>query len=90
MPSTNVTSLVSCVNLLRKSQRWPDRGGQFLSRRYQRILKANGRIGSMGRVASAGGNAAIEPFPALQRNNVLDRQPRKSHKGLTVAIIRWT
>ena len=44
----------------------------------------------MGRVASAGGNAAIEPFPALQRNNVLDRQPRKSHKGLTVAIIRWT
>jgi putative transposase len=37
-----------------------DRGGQFRSRRYQRTLRAHGLIGSMGRVSSAGDNAAME------------------------------
>ena len=36
-----------------------DRGGQVQSRRYQRTLRAPGLIGSMGRVSSAGDNAAI-------------------------------
>lgn len=66
-----------------------DRGGQFRSRRYQRTLKAHGLIGSMGRVASAGDNAAMESFFALLQNNVLDRQAWKTREDLTVAVISW-
>ena len=50
-----------------------DRGGQLRSRRYQRTPKAHGLIGSTGRVASAGDNAAMDSFFALLQNNVLDR-----------------
>jgi len=64
-----------------------DRGGQFRSRRYQRTLTAHGLIGSMGRVASAGDNAAMESFFALLQNNVLDRHAWKAREDLTVAII---
>ena len=64
-----------------------DRSGQFRSRRYQRTLRGPGLIGSMGRVASAGDNAAMEPFFALLQNNVLDRQVWKSRDDLTVAAI---
>ena len=51
-----------------------DRGGQFRSRRYQRTLKSHGLIGPMGRVASAGDNAAMESFFVLLQNNVFARQ----------------
>ena len=66
-----------------------DRGGQFRSRRYQRTLRAHGFIGSMGRVASAGDDAAMESIFALLQNNVLDRQFWKSREDLTVAVISW-
>jgi transposase InsO family protein len=64
-----------------------DRGGQFRSRRYQRTLKTHGLIASMGRVASAGGNAAMESFFALLQNNVPNRHTWKTREDLDVAII---
>ena len=66
-----------------------DRGGQFRSRRYQRTLRAHGLIGSMGRVASAGDNAAMESFFALLQKNVLNRHTWTSREDLRLAIIFW-
>ena len=51
-----------------------DRGGQFRSRAFQAVLKANHLTGSMGRVASAADNAAMESFYALLQKNVLNRR----------------
>ena len=49
-----------------------DRGSQFRSKAYVRVLRNNGLVGSMGRAASAGDNAAMESFNPLLQNNVLD------------------
>jgi transposase InsO family protein len=51
-----------------------DRGAQFRSRAFRAVLRAAGLRGSMGRVASAGDNAAMESFHALLQKNVLDRR----------------
>ena len=66
-----------------------DRGGQFRSKRYQRTLRAHGLTGSMGRVASAGDNAAMESFFSLLQNNVLDRRTWATRDELRLAIITW-
>jgi transposase InsO family protein len=62
---------------------------QFRSKRYQRTLRAHGLVGSMGRVSSAGDNAAMESFFSLLQNNVLDRQSWATRDELHVAIITW-
>jgi transposase InsO family protein len=49
-----------------------DRGSQFRSKAFVRVLKNNGLVGSMGRVASAGDNAAMESFFSLLQKNVLN------------------
>ena len=64
-----------------------DRGGQFRSRRYQRTLRVHGLRGSMGRVVSAGDNAAMESFFTLLQKNVLNRQPWRDPDQLRSAII---
>ena len=66
-----------------------DRGGQFRSHRYQRTLRANGLVGSMGRVSAAGDNAAMESFFALLQKNVLNRQTWTTRDELRLAIITW-
>lgn len=66
-----------------------DRGGQFRSRRYQRTLRVHGLRGSMGRVASAGDNAAMESFFSLLQKNVLNRQPWHDRDELRRQIIIW-
>ena len=66
-----------------------DRGGQFRSRAFQAILKAAGLRGSMGRVASAADNAAMESFYALLQKNVLDQKRWKSRDELYSAIVVW-
>lgn len=43
----------------------------------------------MGRVASAGDNAAMESFYALLQKNVLDRRRWQTREQLRVAIISW-
>lgn len=52
-------------------------------------LKANGLIGSMGRVGACGDNAAMESFFALLQKNVLDRQRWPNREELRVAIVVW-
>jgi transposase InsO family protein len=67
-----------------------DRGGQFRARAFRATLKANGLTGSMGRVAAAGDNAAMESFYALLQKNVLDRRRRwRTRSELAYEIIVW-
>ena len=66
-----------------------DRGGQFRSRAFRAVLKANQLTGSMGRVSSAGDNAAMESFYSLLQKNVLDRKLWKTRDDLAYEIIYW-
>ena len=67
-----------------------DRGGQFRSRAFRATLKANELTGSMGRVASAADNAAMESFYALLQKNVLNRRRRwRTRNELAYEIIVW-
>jgi putative transposase len=66
-----------------------DRGSQFRSRKYVHALHRHGLTGSMGRVGSAGDNAAMESFFALLQNNVLDRRPWTTRQDLRSAIVTW-
>jgi len=66
-----------------------DRGSQFRSKAFIRVLKNNGLVGSMGRVGAAGDNAAMESFFALLQKNVLDRQRWSTRDELHLAIVTW-
>ena len=66
-----------------------DRGGQFRSRKFRAVLKANQLKGSMGRVSSAGDNAAMESFYSLLQKNVLDRKRWQTRSELSYAIVTW-
>ncbi|GAB2468782.1 hypothetical protein [Jatrophihabitans fulvus] len=52
------------------------------------MLTEAGLQGSMGRVASAGDNAAMQSFWSLLQKNVLDQRRRRSHDELHYAIVR--
>lgn len=66
-----------------------DRGGQFRSRSFRATLTAAGLQGSMGRVASAGDNAAMESFHSLLQKNVLNRRRWRTRDELRYAVITW-
>jgi len=66
-----------------------DRGGQFRARSFVAVLKASGLVGSMGRVAAAGDNAAMESFHSLLQKNVLDRHRWATRDDLTYATLYW-
>jgi len=67
-----------------------DRGSQFRSRAFRATLTANGLTGSMGRVAAAGDNAAMESFYSLLQKNVLNRRRRwRTRSELAYEIIVW-
>lgn len=66
-----------------------DRGSQFRSRLFRAALLAAGFAGSMGRVAAAGDNAAMESFFALLQKNVLDRKIWDTRSELHDAIVYW-
>jgi hypothetical protein len=53
------------------------------------VLKSAGLTGSMGRVAAAGDNAAMESFFALLQNTVLDRRRWRTRSELTYEVIVW-
>nr|WP_307793785.1 IS3 family transposase [Actinotalea soli] len=67
-----------------------DRGSQFRARTFRAVLTAAGLQGSMGRVASAGDNAAMESWNALLQKNVLNRQRWRTREELHQAIVFWT
>lgn len=66
-----------------------DRGAQFRARNFQAVLKAAGLQGSMGRVASAGDNAAMESFWALLQKNVLNTRTWSNPEELRYEIVHW-
>ncbi len=66
-----------------------DRGSQFRSRKFLRALAGHRLVGSMGRVASCGDNAAMESFFALLQKNVLDRRSWTTREQLRIAIVTW-
>ena len=66
-----------------------DRGSQFRARSFRVVLKAAGLQGSMGRVASAGDNAAMESWHALLQKNVLDRRRWRTREELHQAVVFW-
>lgn len=66
-----------------------DRGSQFRSRKFLAALRRHDLTGSMGQVASAGDNAAMESFFALLQENVLDRRRWTTQAELRIAIITW-
>ncbi|MGJ7440526.1 IS3 family transposase [Aquipuribacter sp. MA13-6] len=66
-----------------------DRGSQFRSRRFLAELRHHDLVGSMGQVASAGDNAAMESFFALLQKNVLDRRRWTTRAELRIAIVTW-
>jgi putative transposase len=66
-----------------------DRGSQFRARSFRAVLAAAGPQGSMGRVASAGDNAAMESWHALLQRNVLDRRRWRTRDELHQAIVFW-
>ena len=66
-----------------------DRGSQFRSRPFIDELARHSLVGSMGRVAAAGDNAAMESFFALLQRNVLNTRTWRTREDLTVAIITW-
>jgi len=53
---------------------------------FRAVLAAAGLQGSMGRVASAGDNAAMESFWALLQKNVLDRRRWRTRDELHNAV----
>jgi len=81
----NAISLRSPANTVVHS----DRGSQFRSTAFVRMLKNNGLRGSMGRVASAGDNAAMESFHALLQTNVLNTKRWETRDELRMAIVTW-
>jgi len=66
-----------------------DRGSQFRSRKFHRALTRHGIVGSMGQVASAADNAAMESFFSLLQKNVLNRQPWPTREDLRIRIVTW-
>lgn len=66
-----------------------DRGSQFRSRKFLRALSRHRLVGSMGRVASCGDNAAMESFFSLLQKNVLDRRSWSTREQLRIAIVTW-
>jgi len=66
-----------------------DRGSQFRARSFRAALAAAGLQGSMGRVASAGDNAAMESFWSLLQKNVLNTRSWRSREKLRYAIMLW-
>jgi transposase InsO family protein len=67
-----------------------DRGSQFRSRAFRAVLKSAELTGSMGRVAAAGDNAAMESFFSLLQKNVLNRRRRwRTRSELSYEIVRW-
>ncbi len=63
---------------------------QFHSRAFGAVLKANDLTGSMGRVSSAGDNAAMESFYSLLQKYVLNRRRWRTRRDeLAHEITYW-
>lgn len=66
-----------------------DRGSQFRSKKFQKLLAAHGLVQSMGAVGTCADNAAMESFFNLVQTNVLDRKNWATRAELRLALVRW-
>ncbi len=66
-----------------------DRGSQFRSGKFVRLLRNNGLQGSMGRVGACADNAAMESFFSLLQKNVLNTKRWQTREELRLAIVVW-
>ena len=66
-----------------------DRGSQFRSAKFVRLLRNNGLQGSMGRVGACADNAAMESFFSLLQKNVLNTKRWRTREELRLAIVIW-
>jgi putative transposase len=87
LPLRRSTSTYSCFN--KRVLLPPVEPRQFRSRNFRAVLKANGLTGSMGRVAAAGDNAAMESFFSLLQKNVLDQRRGQSRSELHYEVVTW-
>jgi transposase InsO family protein len=62
-----------------------DRGSQFRSGKFVRLLRSHGLVGSMGRTGTCADNAAMESFFALLQKNVLDQGRWSTREELRLA-----
>lgn len=66
-----------------------DRGSQFRSKKYVRLISSAGLQGSMGRVGACADNAAMESFFSLLQKNVLNQKRWETREELRLAIVVW-
>ncbi len=66
-----------------------DRGSQFRSAKFVRLLRNSGLAGSMGRVGACADNAAMESFFSLLQKNVLNTRRWTTREELRLAIVTW-
>jgi putative transposase len=67
---------------------YSDRGSQFRSRKFRKVLKDHQLRGSMGQVGACADNAAMESFFALLQKNVLDQKKTlKSREELRLRMV---
>lgn len=66
-----------------------DWGSKFWSKGFGEALRWHGLVGSMGRIGSAGDNAAMESFLALLQKNLRNRQAWENRDQLRSEITRW-
>lgn len=66
-----------------------DRGSQFRSKKYVRLIDFAGLQGSMGRVGACADNAAMESFFSLLQKNVLNQKRWETREELRLAIVVW-
>ena len=66
-----------------------DRGSQFRSRKFLRALARCRMLGSVGRISSCAGNAAIQSPFSLLKKNVPDRRSWATREQLRIAIVTW-
>jgi putative transposase len=81
----NATALRGCHGTVVHS----DRGSQFRSAKFVRVLRQAGLHGSMGRTGTCADNAAMESFFALLQKNVLDHRRWTTREELRLAIVIW-
>lgn len=66
-----------------------DRRSHFRSWKLRHEISRHNLVGSMGRVASCGDNAAMESFFSLLQKNVLNRHTWATREELRIAIVTW-
>jgi len=91
------TELVSAAFTMALGRRQPpkalvhhsDRGSQYASAVYQRLLRAHGIVGSMSRAGNCWDNAVVESFFATLKTELIDRRSWATRAAVRAAIAEY-